>query len=545
MNILDNLKVRTKFVLAGAVPIAGLVIVITVALINLNMVEAGVERIYKGRVVPLKELKMIADEYAVQVIDAVNKANAGIITAEETRTKLQSATETIKRQWNKYRQQSFIPREQKLVNEAQQLFVSADGAIENVLRFLQTRSGLIKGELNQFDGALYTDIDPISDKITELVNLQLDVAEEEQIRVNDLYNASFFWMIIGALALVVIVCFLIYFISLSILVPLHKLGYTIGKIEAESDLTRGFNCDRGDEIGDIAKAFTRMMETFRKLIGEVKDSTNGVNESIEQMQELSDAAHHNVSRQQSETEQVATAINQMTASVAEVSSNANHANDLTQSTNSLVEEGNRFMQDISDSINDLLSQVNSSATVIQALEEDSKNIGVVLDVIKSIAEQTNLLALNAAIEAARAGEQGRGFAVVADEVRTLAQRTQQSTQEIQQVIERLQQGAKEAVSAMESGVEQANVSMEMTQKGRESLSGITDAISHISDMNNQVACASEEQSTTTEEINRRIVAISDIAHESLGGSGQMAESCARVSGLSSELRTAIARFTVE
>jgi methyl-accepting chemotaxis protein len=197
-----------------------------------------------------------------------------------------------------------------------------------------------------------------------------------------------------------------------------------------------------------------------------------------------------------------------------------------------------------NAIGDLAKEVEKAAGVIQQLEGESKNIGSVLDVIKSIAEQTNLLALNAAIEAARAGEQGRGFAVVADEVRTLAGRTQESTSEIEEMITRLQSGANNAVKVMEEGKDMTQVGVEQAASAGEALQTINEAVTKISDMNTQIASAAEEQSAVTEEINRSIVNINQVAEQSATGAGHVASASDDLARLAEQLKGLVENFKV-
>ena len=202
------------------------------------------------------------------------------------------------------------------------------------------------------------------------------------------------------------------------------------------------------------------------------------------------------------------------------------------------------MQQASNSIDELANEVESAASVIQQLASDSDSIGTVLDVIKGIAEQTNLLALNAAIEAARAGEQGRGFAVVADEVRTLAGRTQESTQEIEAMIDKLQSGAKNAVTAMEAGQEKASIGVAQTKQAGEALAAITRAVTTISDMNTHIASSAEEQSATTEEMNKNIININQLADQTANSAQQSTAASAELSKLATDLQNLVSQFKI-
>ncbi|NHZ69797.1 MAG: methyl-accepting chemotaxis protein, partial [Thermotogales bacterium] len=251
-----------------------------------------------------------------------------------------------------------------------------------------------------------------------------------------------------------------------------------------------------------------------------------------------------VQRQKSEIDQVATAMTEMAATVQEVARNAATAAGAARDANEEAGSGKRVVKETIQAINSLAGEVQSASDVINQLAADSEAIGGVLDVIRGIAEQTNLLALNAAIEAARAGEQGRGFAVVADEVRTLAQRTQTSTQEIQSMIEKVQSGARNAVNVMESGREQAAGSVSKAGEAGTSLETINSAVSAINDMNMQIASAAEEQSAVAEEINRNIVNIGIVADETADGSNKIANANEDLVRLGGQLQSIVSMFKV-
>jgi len=314
--------------------------------------------------------------------------------------------------------------------------------------------------------------------------------------------------------------------------------------EGEGDLTQRLDDQRSDELGELAGWFNRFVNKLQSIITDLNTHTNDLSVSAEQMSRVSDDTNKGMADQQMQTEQAATAMNQMAATVHEVARNAEAAAAAASQARGEAGEGQRTVEESVNSIRQLSETVDRASGVIARLEQDSMEIGGVLDVIRNIAEQTNLLALNAAIEAARAGEQGRGFAVVADEVRTLASRTQKSTQEIQEMIERLQAASKEAVGAMGESTEQATTGTEYANKAGEVLQSITDSILQISDMNTQIASASEEQSQVAEEINRNVVGINQIGEHTAQGAKETASGSEALSRLAGQIKGLVGQFKV-
>jgi len=277
--------------------------------------------------------------------------------------------------------------------------------------------------------------------------------------------------------------------------------------KGEGDLTRRLDDSSDDELGLVAKAFNEFTRKIHRLLGQVDQETQQLTDAAEKTASVANDTTAAVHRQQAETEQLAAAITEMSTTVSEVAKNAANAEKEAQNVDRSMHSGMAMVNKTVSGIQELSDEVDKATTVLSELESESNDIGTVLDVIKGIAEQTNLLALNAAIEAARAGEQGRGFAVVADEVRTLASRTQDSTQEIQSMIERLQAGANKAVQVMNGSKAKVEQSVDQSNAAGEALASISDAIATINLMNAQIASATEEQAATTEDINRNVVNI--------------------------------------
>lgn len=297
-----------------------------------------------------------------------------------------------------------------------------------------------------------------------------------------------------------------------------------------------------DEIGQLQQAMKTMVDKLREMIGQINGASADIGSSVARMSEITEETKLGVDRQQNEIAQATTAVTEMTATAQEVSRNAQEAAGQTTQANNEATSGQRIVQQTAGTISGLAAEIEKASTVISELDADSTNIGSVLDVIKGIAEQTNLLALNAAIEAARAGEQGRGFAVVADEVRSLAGRTQQSTAEIQEMIERLQSRAKEAVAVMEQSQVQAQSSVEQATQAGESLEAIMQAVTSANDMNALIATAAEEQHAVAEEINGNIININEVAEESAAGVQQTMSASTTLSELAERLREMVGNF---
>jgi methyl-accepting chemotaxis protein len=323
------------------------------------------------------------------------------------------------------------------------------------------------------------------------------------------------------------------------------------KLVAGGYLGRGELCDyidagklNRDEIGELALSVRQMKEGLSDLVNEIATSVSQLSTSVGEVSAISEQSALGIRQQQGEITQVATAMNEMQSTVFEVSRNTTDAANAAQHASQASMAGQAVVQSAIGSIEQVAGKMGEAGQVVQQLEQESANIGLVLDVIRSIADQTNLLALNAAIEAARAGEQGRGFAVVADEVRTLARRTQDSTAEIHKMIESLQSRAALAGQAMHSSHAQMQTSVELAQDAGQSIARIHEAVTRITDMNTQIASATEQQNSVTAELNHNIVNIHNVSDENAKGAQHTAQACTELSQLTSHLQQLTLRFTL-
>ena len=324
------------------------------------------------------------------------------------------------------------------------------------------------------------------------------------------------------------------------------LGQTLVAVErvASGDLTHNLSVDRRDELGQLQGSIQRMTVELRQLISGIGEGVTQIASAAEELSAVTEQTSAGVNSQKVETDQVATAMHEMTATVQEVARNAEEASEAAVAADQQAREGDKVVNEAIAQIERLATEVGHSTEAMAELKRESDKIGSVLDVIKSVAQQTNLLALNAAIEAARAGEAGRGFAVVADEVRSLAQRTQKSTEEIEELISGLQNGTRQVATIMDNSRELTVSSVELTRRAGTSLESITRTVSAIQSMNQQIAAAAEEQSATAEEINRSVLNVRDVSEQTSAASEETAASSVELARLGSHLQALVGRFRV-
>ncbi|WP_422766086.1 methyl-accepting chemotaxis protein [Pseudomonas hefeiensis] len=350
-----------------------------------------------------------------------------------------------------------------------------------------------------------------------------------------LVSAALLAMLFGVIAALVI--------TRQIVGPLDQTLKVAERVAA-GDLTHNLTSERRDELGQLQRAMQSMTVGLRQLIGGISDGVTQIASAAEQLSAVTEQTSAGVNSQKVETDQVATAMHEMTATVQEVARNAEEASEAAVAADQQAREGEKVVGEAIAQIERLAVEVGNSTTAMGDLKRESDKIGSVLDVIKSVAQQTNLLALNAAIEAARAGEAGRGFAVVADEVRSLAQRTQKSTEEIEELIIGLQSGTEQVATIMDNSRSLTDNSVELTRRAGGSLENITRTVSAIQSMNQQIAAAAEQQSAVAEEINRSVLNVRDVSEQTASSSEETAASSAELARLGVHLQTLVGRFRV-
>ncbi|SFH40821.1 methyl-accepting chemotaxis protein [Pseudomonas sp. NFACC45] len=370
----------------------------------------------------------------------------------------------------------------------------------------------------------------------QLYQIQLDRRDAESAQARTLQLVStLLALLVGIIAAVVI--------TRQITRPLRETLAVVERI-AGGDLSHTPIVTRRDELGVLQQGIARMGVTLRDLISGIRDGVTQIASAAEQLSAVTEQTSAGVNSQKVETDQVATAMHEMTATVQEVARNAEEASQAAAAADGEARAGDQVVNEAIAQIERLASEVERSTDAMTVLQQESDKIGSVMDVIKAVAEQTNLLALNAAIEAARAGEAGRGFAVVADEVRGLAQRTQKSTEEIEGLVAGLQNGTQQVAAVMNNSRSLTDSSVALTRKAGVSLENITRTVSNIQSMNQQIAAAAEEQSAVAEEISRSIINVRDVSEQTAAASEETAASSVELARLGNQLQMMVSHFRV-
>ena len=378
-------------------------------------------------------------------------------------------------------------------------------------------------------------------KLAELTRLNQQGASAAAGKTSDVYGDSVKMVLALAIASVIATIVLALMLTRSIVGPISQ-ALQVARTIASGDLSQRVQVEGSDEPAELLKALAAMRDSLSDTIEGISNASSQLASASEELNAVTEDSARGLRQQNNELEQAATAVNEMTAAVEEVARNAASTSDASRETDEHSRNGQDQVRQTVSSINALTNDLTETADNVESLAAEVNSITQMLDVIRAVAEQTNLLALNAAIEAARAGEQGRGFAVVADEVRALAHRTQQSTTEIEQMIGSVQKGAGNAVQAMQGSTSMAATTLRLAQAAGEALEGVTRAVSSINERNLVIASASEEQVQVAREVDRNLVNIRDLSTQSAAGAEQTNSASQELSRLAVQLRDLVARF---
>lgn len=456
---MNNLRLSTKLHSVSLILVAVALIVGIIGIVGIRKTNLGLETVYNDRVVPLKQLKAIADAYAVSIIDAANKANAGILTAEETLRGIESATQDIKKNWQLYRATKLTAEESMLADEAEKLFLTADNATQRFVDFLKGKSGKLKDRLSEFDGPLYDTIDPISGKITELVDLQLRIAMEEYKSAQNRFQAVL-WLSIGTLVLGIVFG--------------GGLSYRV--------------------VGKASEVLKSMSE---RLSAGGSQTTAAANEVSAASHSLASGA----SEQAASLEETSASLEEISAMTKRNAENAGNCKALSQRARESASSGLDRIGELGRTVAIVRGAVCEMESAVSEMQTSSLEIAKIIKTIDEIAFQTNLLALNAAVEAARAGEAGLGFAVVADEVRSLAQRSAQAAKDTSEKIEVAVRRSKIGGAASQKVVQSLGEIEGGASRIQDVFNGIVQEIRSLDEIVGEISQASKEQSQGISEVN--------------------------------------------
>ncbi|VVM89030.1 hypothetical protein PS619_02722 [Pseudomonas fluorescens] len=385
--------------------------------------------------------------------------------------------------------------------------------------------------------------DQMGEQLNKLIVMNASDAKTASIQAGQYYDSAITGIIIVAVFAAFATVLLAWLLTRSIVTPLNRAVQAAQTI-ADGNLTKVIEVDGKDEATQLLQALATMQTNLRKTIEQIAGSATQLGAAAEELSAVTEEASRGLQQQNNEIEQAATAVNEMTAAVEEVARNAVSTSEASNQSTHAAREGRDQVVKTVDAIQTMTHDVQNTAQMIEGLAAQGRDIGKVLDVIRAIAEQTNLLALNAAIEAARAGEAGRGFAVVADEVRALAHRTAQSTQEIEKMVAGIQNGTGEAVSSMQQSNQRTQTTLEMARAAGVALEQITQSIHQINERNLVIASASEEQAQVSREVDRNLVNIRDLATQSAAGANQTSAATHELSRLAVDLNAMVARFVI-
>ncbi|NMH59401.1 methyl-accepting chemotaxis protein [Alteromonas ponticola] len=538
--MLPALSVRSKLLVLITIPLLLNAILALYASQRLGVVSDAVQTVSSERLQPLQTLDKIMRLYSNGVVDLAHKSRAQMLLWDEAQNQLAETKQQLQEAWQAYQNRELLGEEKALLESNLPAFEAAAQAIAKLEGFIDKQSSYSIGSF--VDLQLYPALEPVQSLVRQLIEIQSEQAQASAIEAEDI--ASNAQVTVFAILLVMTAALTVMGVWLyrGIRKPLTVMLNTVTDIEKSRNLTLRTQLESKDEFGDMGRRFDRMMTTIGELINDLQQVGQRAETVSRKMLEVNNNTVERIEQQHAEITTMVSAIEQVNQSASMVLDDVREAEKATLNADKVSKEGGASVKATITSIESLSAEVSLAVSSIQTLKDDSESIGGVLDVIKGIAEQTNLLALNAAIEAARAGEQGRGFAVVADEVRQLASRTAVSTQEIQQIIQKLQQGTLSAAEIMSNGKDSAGTSVDTARNAGDVLNEVEAVFQAILRSSQAIAGAAEEQMHIASEVNQRAGKVGELTHQTLTLSTETAETGKQVAEISEALRTSLGQF---
>lgn len=505
---------------------------------DMNKRQSEVAENWIPSIMAIAGLRYTFTRYRVYSLQILVDSSPNALAATET--KLNEISQLLDKAMDKYESLVSEPEERSTFAQLteKKRFLSNSQQVLNL-----TKAGNLEDAKHLIDREQPPLAEQISKDLQTLFDINNKGAKASTEDAANAYTSSRGITITTITVALVLTAALSFAVTRSITLPIQDALVATERV-ASGNLSHRIESEGQDEPARLLAGLAVMQNSLRNTIGEIANSSTQLAAATEELSSVAEDATRNLHRQNDEIQQAATAITEMSAAVDEVARNASSTSEASNESSALAKEGRLKVQQTVASIQSMTDEVLRTSQMVEGLADQSQNIGKVLDVIRAIAEQTNLLALNAAIEAARAGEAGRGFAVVADEVRALASRTRTSTQEIEEMMSKIQEGSSAAVSSMRNSAEYTKNTLDIAQDAGKALDEIYSRSNLISDRNLMIATASEEQAAVAREVDRNIVNISDLSTQTAAGANQTSASANELARLATNLNSLVTRFVI-
>ena len=535
-------KIRTHLLVLTSTLLLGLLCVGGLGLLGMQSAVRSLETVYLDRVVPLRDLKKIADLYAVDIVDATHKARNGNFTNAESLTRIEQAQKEIDQTWRAYKSTELIPAETRLIAQIDPLMEATHGPLHNLQGLLRQSdaAGLARFATDQ----LYPLIDPLSAKFSELIEVQLVEAKNQFEQNQSAYTSSLqLSLLILALALIAGVAYTVLFSRLLS----RQLGAEPAELAAiSSNIAQGklaaTQLDQQQSTG-VLHSVQAMRHSLSEMIGKISQASGQIEGATLQLSASSEQGLSSAALQSETASSMAATVEELSVSITHIADNARQAQSTAQKAGEITSEGMEVMQASIQEMSQIADLVTQSSSDIDQLAIQSNDISLIVGVIRGIAEQTNLLALNAAIEAARAGEQGRGFAVVADEVRSLAARTAQSTTEIVALVNAIQSGMVKAKDSMAAGCERVTHGQKLVESAGHSMGRIKGVLDESLAAVSFISVSLQEQRAASEQVACNVEKVAQSVEENATAQGGIVRTTQELKAMSDGLGVMLQRFS--
>ncbi|TMN90076.1 methyl-accepting chemotaxis protein [Pseudoalteromonas phenolica] len=541
--MINTLTVQSRLILLACMPIILFIGATIFTLKEVKIIVHDLDELYDLRVIPMQEIKVVSDDYAVIIVDTFHKLRGGTVSKEQAIADILKAQEVARKNWQLYLKNVTSAEEKRLISSAEQQREKVDQLIALYLSEIR-ESTFNSKDYSSFVEEVYNTFDPLSASFGDLINYQVKQAQLLKIEGDEEAEKVEFSLIFLSVVIVVAMSSVGFLIYKSINAPLSKMGQTIEQVVRDTDLTLRVEENGNDEFSKIAIDFNMMMDKFNAMLSKISSAIDSLSGLSSQVARSGSQIASSAQEQEQQTAMIAQAITEMSSAIAEVSDSASRTATNAEDAENLSIEGQKTIEESIRAIHELAELVVNNAQLINELNNQTTEINQVVMMIQGVAEQTNLLALNAAIEAARAGDSGRGFAVVADEVRTLAHNTQKATENIKEMISKLQTQANNAVSAMSDAENRASKSVEMAEYSSQKIQAISSSVSEIASMNIQVSTATEEQTCVTSEMSNSIEGFNSSINEISMSAQNNSVSGEELSDMAEQLKQEIKQFKV-